>query len=111
MNLRHRIRIERKVLGRASPSKNVTETWETLYDRVPAEITPMTGRELVAAAQTRAQVDTWIKIRWASGVLPSMRIVHADDGGRVYQIKAVLHDPSFRRFIKLMCSTGVSLGQ
>lgn len=110
MNLRHRIRIERKTAERSS-SGAMTEVWSTFADNVPAEIKPMSARELLAAQAIRPEVTTWITIRWMQGIEPSMRVVHDDDGGRVYQIDGVLPDPTLRREIRLMCSTGVNEGQ
>lgn len=110
MNLRHRVRFETKVTERSS-SGGMVDSWVPFADDVPAEIRAPSGRELIAAAQQQAQVDTWITIRWMPGIEPTMRVVNDHDGGRVYQILAVLPDDTQRHRIKLMCSTGTNEGQ
>lgn len=87
------------------------ETWVPIAENVPAEIKPLTGRELFASMEKRPEVTTDIRIRWMPiTVRADMRIVHDDDGGRIYQIAAVLPDSTLRHEIRLICSTGVNQG-
>ena len=74
---------------------------------LPAEIYPMSGREFVAAQSIQAGVNTKITIRWMDGIKPSMRVLHGD---QVYNIRAVLPDPTLRRHITLMCESGANNG-
>lgn len=100
--LRHRITIEsltiiRDVIG------GVQEVWTPVHASVPADIVPLSGREFIAAQSTQSLVTTRITIRYQPGILPAMRLVHGTD---TYNIEAVLPDPSLRRHLTLMCSTG-----
>ena len=87
-DLDRRIRIERQVRGEDSPGGEETYTW-ALVSIVWANVRPLRGRELFAAQQVAAKVDTRFRIRWRTGITPErMRIV--DDQGRGYDIMAVL---------------------
>lgn len=109
MNPRHRIRIERKVTERSS-SGAMVDSWVTFAEKVPADIKGLSGRELMAGQAIRPEITTSILIRWMQGIEPSMRVVHPDDGDRVYQIDATIPDPTLRREIRLLCSSGVNQG-
>ena len=85
----------------------VVETWQPLVANLPAEIVPLSGREFIAAQATQAGVTTRITIRYRGGVAPAMRIEHDGD---IYNIKAVLPDPTLRRHLTLMCEMGVRNG-
>lgn len=111
MSYRHRVRIEARTQSRSSTGALI-EAWLPLVDRVPADIEALSGRELFAAMEKHPEVTTAIRIRWMpTEVRPDMRIVHDDDGGRVYQIVAVLPDSTLRHDIRLICSTGVNQGE
>lgn len=109
--LRHRIDIEEFAVTQDSTTGAITEAWTSILssndELIPAEIMPMSGREFIAAASTQAGVNTKITIRYISGIVPAMRVVH---GSNYYNIKAVLPDPSLRNHLTLMCETGVNNG-
>lgn len=109
--LRHRIDIEASQVELDSEG-NQEPFWETIRDSeepelIPAEIVPMSGREFVAAQAVQAGVTTRITIRWRPNIGPAMRVVHGAD---LYNIKAVLPDPTLRRHLTLMCERGVNQG-
>lgn len=104
--LRHRITIDELVITQDSDTGAVEETWAE-FCSVWAAIIPLSGREFVAASAIQDSVNTRITIRWREGILPEMRVHHA---GAIYNIKAVLPDPTFRRHINLMCETGANDG-
>lgn len=110
MNLRHRIRLEAGTPSQDGTTGEVTDAWGTFADNVPAEIRPLSGRELIAAQAELAEVSAWITIRWMPGVLPSMRVVHDDDGGRVYNVRHVKLDDTQRRWITMLCTSGLNEG-
>jgi SPP1 family predicted phage head-tail adaptor len=86
------------------------EDWVPAFDGrfIPADVAPLSGKELIAAGSIQAEVNTRIIIRYRPGVLPSMRVVY---GTTLYNILAVIHDPnSGREWITLMCSSGVKDG-
>lgn len=100
--LRHRIIIEALTVIRDEIG-GVQEVWTPVHASVPADIVPLSGREFVAAQSTQSQVTTRITIRYQPGILSAMRLVHGTD---IYNIEAVLPDPTLRRHLTLMCSTG-----
>lgn len=108
--LRHRIDIEAFTIDLDSEGVQV-ESWDSIRDSgealIPAEIVPLSGREFIAAQTVQANVTTRITIRWRAGIEPSMRVIHGVD---VYNIKAVLPDPTLRRHLTLMCETGANDG-
>jgi len=103
--LRHRIDIEQLQTTRDAIG-GIVESWSAVFEDVPAEIVPMSGRQFVAAQAVQSGVTTRIMIRFCD-VDPTMRVNH---GGVIYNIKAVLPDPTLARHINLMCETGVSYG-
>lgn len=108
--LRHRVDIEAFGVTLDSDGAQV-EGWTSILDSdeplLPAEIVPLSGREFIAAQAVQAGVTTRITIRWRPDVKPSMRVVHGAD---LYNIKAVLPDPTLRTHLTLMCETGVNDG-
>lgn len=58
-----------------------------------AELARATGREVEAAQQRQGRVPTTFKLRFLSGVLPGMRLLHAE---KVFDIKSAI-DPDGRR--------------
>ena len=103
--LRHRVTIEQLATTRDELG-GVVESWATVTI-VPAEVWPLSGREFVAAQATQAGVTTRITIRYQAGIEPAMRVTH---DGAIYNIRAVLPDPTLRRHLTLMCETGVNNG-
>jgi SPP1 family predicted phage head-tail adaptor len=109
--LRHRIDVQEFTTTQDSETGAVVEEWVSILDSneelMPAEIMPMSGKEYVAAASIQANVNTKITVRWRSDIQPAMRVVH---DGTIYNVRAVLPDPTLRRHITLMCSSGVNDG-
>lgn len=110
--LRHRVDIQAPVITRDPETEEaIREDWESIRgsadELIPAAIEPLSGREFLAAASTQSAVSTRITIRERAGLLPSMRVLHQGD---VYNIRAILPDPSLRRHLVLMCETGANDG-
>lgn len=105
--LRHRVKITRLASVEGADGESFDETWPVLDNNVPAEIVPLSGREFVSGAALQAQVDTRITIRRRSDLVASDRIEHE---GTTYDVRAILLDPSLRRYMTLMCQSGVSGG-
>ena len=106
--LRHRVQIEQLVTDQDSEGASV-QTWvDAVGLMVPAEIMPLSGRELIAAAAVQSKVSTRIRIRHRRGISPSMRVVHRDTH---YGIEAVVPDQtSGVSYLTLMCTDGVNEG-
>jgi SPP1 family predicted phage head-tail adaptor len=100
--LRHRVTIEALTIIRDEIG-GVMEVWTPVHQGVPADIVPLSGREFMAAQATQSLVTARITIRYQPGITPAMRLRHGAD---TYNIEAVLPDPSARRHLTLMCSTG-----
>jgi SPP1 family predicted phage head-tail adaptor len=107
--LRHRVTIEALVTTIDENTGAQSEAWVVFgpLAGIWAEIVPLSGREFLAAAAQQAGVNTRITIRHREGIEPSMRVLHGED---VYNVKAVLPDPTLRRHVTLMCERGVNQG-
>jgi SPP1 family predicted phage head-tail adaptor len=105
--LRHRVTIEELLIGQDSDGA-VEETWAPIGAPVSAEILPLSGREMLAAAALQSKVATRIVIRYRPNFTPTahpLRVVHRDT---VYSIEAVIPDnESGRQWLTLQCSSGV----
>lgn len=106
--LRHRINVQSRTASQDATTGETTFTWSNTLTSEPAEVVPLSGRELIQSGATQAQVDTRMTIRWRSGIEPTMRVVF---DGNNYQITAVLPDPTSRRWLTLMCQRGVNNGE
>lgn len=93
--LRHLGAIQHLVSGSPAykPNGEPDEEWVDLLTPVRMSIEPLRGRELYAAQEHHAQVDTRIRMRYRSGIDAKMRVVFR---GLVYDILAVL-DSELRR--------------
>ena len=107
--LRHRIRLDSLVGGQDPETGAPLPGWAdafpdlTAKGGIPAEFVPLSGREFLQAAATQSEVTARVTIRWMPGVEPTMRLVH---DGTAYRIAAVLPDPTGRKHLTLMVSTG-----
>jgi SPP1 family predicted phage head-tail adaptor len=106
--LRHRVTIEQIVTTLDSDGERV-EAWEDAFGiMIPAEIAPLSGKELIAAAATQSKVAARIVIRYRPGVAPSMRVMHRDT---TYGIEAVVPDrTSGVEYLTLFCTAGAAEG-
>jgi len=120
--LRHRVTIEALLVSIDDWSSSDTdhssnevptgaqiETWQDAFSQMlSAEISPLSGRELIAAQAVQSKVSTRIRIRWRPGIVPSMRVRHR---ATVYAIEAVVPDPeSGREWLTLLCTDGINQG-
>lgn len=75
---------------------------------MPAEILPLSGRELIAADAVQTKVTARIRVRYHESYKARMRGVHR---GTIYNIEAVVPDQqSGTHWLMLQCSTGVNNG-
>lgn len=58
--------------------------WETIWEKVPASVEPLSARDLIAAQAGQSEASGRIVIRYRGGVLPTMRILHRGD---IYNIQ------------------------
>ena len=103
--LRHRVRIQAYTAGRDSFGAE-EHVW-TDVATVWASVTPVSGKEYFASAQTNAEVSTKITMRYQSGITPKMRVVL---GARIFEIISALNFEERGVELNLMCKETVPDG-
>ena len=106
--LRFYVSIEQK-LETQTPSGATTIVWTPYATNVAAEINYGGGRpkELFLADQEQHWVFATISIRYIPGVTTKMRANH---NGKLYDIIAILLDPSQQSYLDLWCVEGLNQG-
>lgn len=102
--LRHSVTIQQQIPTTAASGEPIGFAWQNLHEEVPAEMVPLSGRELMAAAAEQAEIRTRCTLRWMDGLDTTMRIVHEGLG---HNILAILPDPTYRQHLTLMLSEGL----
>ncbi len=98
--LRHRITIERKTHEQDPTTGSLTPSWSPVAQGIAAAVEPLSGREFIAAAQTKSTVTARITIRYRDGITAAMRVIH---GSTTYNISAAIPDPNTgREWLTLM---------
>ncbi len=107
--LRHRVTIQSMDDTINDSDGERTEEWVDAFpEALPAEILPMSGRELIASSATSSKVTTRIIVRYRTGIVASMRVVHR---GTYYGIEAVIPDQKTgTQWLTLQCTSGVNEG-
>lgn len=107
--LRHRIDFQ--ILGEVQDpgSGEMVPGWSTIWAKVPASVTPLSARDLIAAQAAQSEASARMMIRYRAGVLPTMRIIYR---GEVYDIKGpALPDPdSGLEYLTILVAKGVNDG-
>lgn len=96
--LRHRVQLQTNTPTRDSYGDEV-DSWG-VTSTVYAQIDPVRGREFFAAGEKHSEINTKITMRYQSGVVPTMRVVHGSD---TYDIRAVIDVWGRQRMLELMC--------
>lgn len=106
--LRHLVTFQERVVSLDSDGAQVEE-WVPLFGGpISAEITPLSGRELIAAQSVQSKVTGRMCVRYRPGLTATMRAVHR---GVIYNITAVIADPeSGAEYVTLLTSTGSDEG-
>lgn len=105
--MRHRVTIQELQVLVDSNDGSQSEMWVILATKVPASIHPLSGKEFLAASAVQSTVNTRITIRYRDDLKPSMRVIHE---GILYNIKAIIPDPTLRHHITLLCESGANDG-
>lgn len=95
--LRHTVTLQSLVETQDSYGSAV-QSWAD-YATVRASVEPLQGREYFASQQVRAEATTRFRIRYLSGVLPTMRVVF---DGRAYNIESIINLNERNRELHLM---------
>lgn len=96
-DLRHRLVLE-QVARVDDGSGGADETWTTV-EELWAAVRPVNGLEREAADQLAGRVTHEIWVRYRAGVKPEMRF---RQGGRVFEVRAVIDAAERRRFLKCL---------
>lgn len=83
-----------------------TTTW-TDVATVEAEISPLSGRDLIAAGQTQSEVTHRVKVRYGPSIAAidaSWRVLF---GARVFVVSWVRNLDETSRVLELICSEGL----
>ncbi len=82
------------------------DTWEAVASMISAQIMPISGGELIAAAAVQSKVTTRIRIRYRPGITAAMRVIHRST---TYGIEAVVPDSDGGfEYLTLHCTSGVA---
>lgn len=96
--LRHRVTIQDPQSARDTFGAEIVNYVDVAT--VWAAVDPLQGREFFDAQADNAEVTTRIRIRYRSGIKPTMRVVWGD---HEYDIRSVIEIESRRRELHLMC--------
>ncbi len=109
--LRHRIAIDDATITRDEEG-GVNTTWLQWAADVPAEVAPVSARELASGNQIVAQSSYRITIRQRPGIVPTMRIRHTVQGVEsIYNIVGALPDAdSGLTHLSIYCNKGTNNG-
>jgi SPP1 family predicted phage head-tail adaptor len=104
--LRHRVTIEKRVESRSATGA-VQFTWTTHAANVPAEIIHGKGKEVFQSDQQQNWIFATVTIKFVPGITTKMRV---NNNGVLYDISAILPDPSQQSYLDLWCAQGINLG-
>lgn len=105
--LRHRIALEQLVETQDPDTGAIDTAWSTFAADVPAEILPMSGREILAAQAVESGARVRFVIRAGLAIDTRMRVAHE---GLAYNITEIVLDPTLRRHVTIMAEAGVRNG-
>ena len=97
--LRHRIDIQVALNSRDSYGAS-TQEWVTFLSGIRASVEPLSGKEFFAAQKVDTEITHSIKIRYRTGIKPSMRVKY---GARYFDIKSVINIKEECKDMHLMC--------
>ena len=96
--IRHRVTIQQPVVAVNGYGERIT-TWSTVAV-VWAAVEPLRGREFFDAEQVQAEISHRVVLRYRSGMVATMRLLHLT---RVLHIQAIIDVDERHRELQLMC--------
>lgn len=107
--LRDRVTIQRPLsVQDQETGEQVLAAWESVIEKLPAGISYLSGKELIAAQAEQSEIMARITIRFRSDIDSTMRVLLGD---KIFDIKAVLPDNNTgRTHLTLFVSEGVNNG-
>ena len=108
--LGQRITLQQRTVAQ-DPTGGQLATWSDVAT-VWAEVTPLSGRELIAAQAVASETSHQVTMRWQpafadSKTVAAMRVVY---NGRHFNITAAINDDERNRTLVLLVSEGVNDG-
>jgi SPP1 family predicted phage head-tail adaptor len=104
--LRHKVTLQRRV----ETTNAIGETVWYYADvaEIFAHIEPLSGKEYFGAQQVQSDVTTRVRVRYRTGLQPTMRLVHVREAGSptlfdYYDIQSIIQPHTDRRELQLMC--------
>jgi len=97
-SMHHRVIIQQATETKGAAG-GLIKTWSTYISRWAA-IEPLTGREFREAQKENAETNYRIRIRYASGVTPKMRVLY---GTKAFEILSVVNPLERNIETHLMC--------
>ena len=104
--LRHKARLED-----ADDSQDVQGTTKLAWSprsTVWVSVTPISGKERLAAAAVASELTHRVRMRYRSDVTSRMRLVLVNRGNRVLKIVSVVNEGERDRYLELLCREVVS---
>ena len=107
--LRQRISFQAPSMVQEPETGEMINVWETIWEKVPASVEPLSARDLIAAQAGQSEASGRMVIRYRAGVLPTMRIIHRGD---VYNVQGQpMPDPdSGLEYLTILVAKGVNDG-
>jgi SPP1 family predicted phage head-tail adaptor len=100
-----------RYLAQQDSDGEMDESWVDAFavsTRLPCQITPLSGRELLAAQAVQSKASHRLRVRYRPGFDATCRGTCA---GTVYNVEAVIPDAdSGIEYVTLLCSSGVNQG-
>jgi SPP1 family predicted phage head-tail adaptor len=82
--------------------------WEDIFaNPVSVELTPISGRELLAAQQVKGEITHRIRCRYRSGLSAADRFVYRN---RIYDLQAVINPREVGVMLEIMAKEGLTNG-
>jgi SPP1 family predicted phage head-tail adaptor len=108
-DLRDRVVFEQRVSKDDGAGNIVDAAWRAAFPSVAAAITPLLGGESVMQERLASRQPVIIKVRYSRvtlGIVTDMRVRNRRTG-MIYQVKSVADTEGTRRFLDVLCQTGV----
>jgi len=104
--LRRRVTIQQRTTTLDTYGGQST-AWTDFAKNVPCSISPLNGRELMAAQAVNSEVSHTISMRYLAGLTAAMRILY---GTRVFNIQGVINVDERNREMTVLASEGLNDG-
>jgi SPP1 family predicted phage head-tail adaptor len=99
--MRHRILVQELLEVADSTSGQLTKTWTTFANNVPAGFNDRRGGEGYRGSQVEAQSQVVFTVRYLPGYSPMMRVFF---DGQYYGITNVRQVGGYKRYLELHCN-------